>query len=396
MQPTTNTYINNNKQPTKQPSDDDTNTVSCVHLTTPPPHHNRQPYYYMGNYDLCTTFPDAHFCIVKVIAAGQPIGQLAQCVSKECTGSDLTEKFNDLLTGVFQILGLVSQLTANAPPPARGEEDDEIDDRFTWPTFPGFPNGTDFNGSFPGFPGFPGFPFPFPVPGGQGGSSENGTINGTTAVPPAGGPPPLQIVVSCGDETKLEMDAAGYIWAIVAAIAVALVVLGSLYDKLYLVSETRNGNTVTFERRASTSKMDVAALLFSGFYNTERLTASIPGDFNSLNGLRVVSMMWIIFGHTMLTSFFPAVYNVSAVQHFLQTPSFALVKGAEYAVDTFFLLSGFLATWGVFKSLSGRALTVKSYLMMVLSRWLRLTPSYAFVLFGYWKLIPLIEGGPFW
>jgi hypothetical protein len=81
----------------------------------------------MDNYDLCQTFPEAQFCNIKVIFAGQPIVQLAQCVSKSCSSADLTDKFSDLMAGVLQTFTLVSQLTATEDAPKRGEESAQLD-----------------------------------------------------------------------------------------------------------------------------------------------------------------------------------------------------------------------------------------------------------------------------
>ena len=89
-----------------------------------------------------------------------------------------------------------------------------------------------------------------------------------------------------------------------------------------------------------------------------------------------------------LTSINPPVVNPSSEQHYLQSRVFALIKGAEFAVDTFFLMSGFLATLGVLKQLrkSKGTLSLGMYFSMVLARFLRLTPTYMYVLLFFWKV----------
>jgi len=134
---------------------------------------------------------------------------------------------------------------------------------------------------------------------------------------------------------------------------------------------------------------------FAANRNGERLVATIPGDFNAFNGIRFLSMCWVITGHTVLQYISP-VNNPTSEAKVTQSFGFTFIRGAEFAVDTFFFMSGFLATWGMVKQFSNRALTPKSYIMVMLARWLRLTPTYAWVLLFFWKVLPQLGTGPYW
>lgn len=75
-----------------------------------------------------------------------------------------------------------------------------------------------------------------------------------------------------------------------------------------------------------------------------------------------------------------------------------LSRAAEYAVDTFFFMTAFLAVWG--RLLEEEAKPSKGYMStyfrLVLLRYLRLTPIYAFVLFFYMNVFPYMGTGPFY
>jgi len=102
----------------------------------------------------------------------------------------------------------------------------------------------------------------------------------------------------------------------------------------------------------------------------------------------------------MVNFLLPSVVNPTAVQRFTQSFSFVWVPAAEYAVDTFFFISGFLSSTSVLRELAkperGGKLSGPSYLLMVASRWARLAPVYAAVLLWYWKLLPSLLWGPLW
>lgn len=74
-----------------------------------------------------------------------------------------------------------------------------------------------------------------------------------------------------------------------------------------------------------------------------------------------------------------------------------VIPGGFFAVDTFFLMSGFLVSSVLLSKLGtespGRyGWIVKGYV----HRYLRLTPTLAFVTLVMWKVLPLLGEGPSW
>jgi peptidoglycan/LPS O-acetylase OafA/YrhL len=120
-----------------------------------------------------------------------------------------------------------------------------------------------------------------------------------------------------------------------------------------------------------------------------------------LNGLRVISMAMIILFHTsQVTGKEIAQYqNAQDIVMSQLNPNayetswwMVFVLNAQNAVDSFFFLSGFLLAFLTLPALrQGRFKLMQSIVL----RYLRLTPSFALVLFLYWKVLPHLGQGPF-
>ena len=117
----------------------------------------------------------------------------------------------------------------------------------------------------------------------------------------------------------------------------------------------------------------------------------------SLNGIRTLSMFWVITGHTFY--FFSVSNNVKNPLLFLRyiagRYSFQAIINAYFSVDSFFFLSGLLVSYLTLREMSrknGRFPLLTFYV----HRLLRLTPTYAFLLFFYWLLQMHLSDGPWY
>mmetsp|Transcript_120853 Transcript_120853/g.225999 ORF Transcript_120853/g.225999 Transcript_120853/m.225999 type:complete len:706 (-) Transcript_120853:50-2167(-) len=123
---------------------------------------------------------------------------------------------------------------------------------------------------------------------------------------------------------------------------------------------------------------------------------------DSLNGLRVLSMLWIILGHSYLMPEGISGYeNTEVIVENPLNPDvaernviFGFVVSAQSAVDTFFFLSGFLLSFLTLKELRSRNGRL-DVLAAVLLRYVRLTPSLALAMIVYYKIWPFLGYGPF-
>lgn len=123
---------------------------------------------------------------------------------------------------------------------------------------------------------------------------------------------------------------------------------------------------------------------------------------DSLNGLRVISMLWIILGHSYLMP--QGISGYANAEVIVENPLnpdvagrnvlFGFVVSAQSAVDTFFFLSGFLLSYLTLKELRARSGKL-DVMAAVLLRYIRLTPSLALAMIVYYKIWPFLGYGPF-
>ena len=141
-------------------------------------------------------------------------------------------------------------------------------------------------------------------------------------------------------------------------------------------------------------------------------------DLSVLNGLRVLSMVWVILGHTTSYGewFNSVAYPSVALAPYLVNQSFfnnwwlGIFFFGWYAVDTFLFVGGVVC--GSRASLQiealkrrqekitsrpGRVLThAKFWALYIFGRYLRLLPVLAMVLFTAWQLVPSLGQSPWW
>lgn len=94
---------------------------------------------------------------------------------------------------------------------------------------------------------------------------------------------------------------------------------------------------------------------FSIYTNGKNLFDLKPRDSTNsiecLNGLRALSLLWIIFGHRYFDMFLaPATNSVSATNEWLGNILSLPHTIFHLAVDTFFVMGGLLVTWSMMKS----------------------------------------------
>lgn len=110
--------------------------------------------------------------------------------------------------------------------------------------------------------------------------------------------------------------------------------------------------------------------------------------------MRVLSILWIIFGHDMWFRFMN-IKNWMETINILQTPGVpTLVPAAYFAVDTFFWIGGFLVTIGFIEQLKKARNFPKFYCFSILHRFIRIWPTYMLAILIYWKVAPLLANGP--
>jgi peptidoglycan/LPS O-acetylase OafA/YrhL len=257
------------------------------------------------------------------------------------------------------------------------------------------------------------------------------------------------VTVSCGANT-FPWDAAAYCMTIFCGLWVSVIFGATTYKWMLKPSDVQSAandiqSSLTLNGGLVESPPDTPSF-FHRLVDCFALQKSAPamfrmagdrsGQLASLNGMRVLSMSLVILGHTLY--FVPAYTNPAfegPVQGAFSDWRFQVIPSAEFAVDTFFLMSGFLATHLLLRevnklfskepstaqatalkapllSLVGdgdaqpdsfepapKAMVIKAtgfYGMAIFHRYVRLTPVLAIIIGVYTALFPLFGNGPLW
>ncbi|XP_035739853.1 nose resistant to fluoxetine protein 6-like [Vespa mandarinia] len=137
---------------------------------------------------------------------------------------------------------------------------------------------------------------------------------------------------------------------------------------------------ITLKFQNSISKVFLA---FSIYSNTKKIFNTKLNDNSILiiNGLKFLTMLWIIIGHTI---YYINDYIDNKVIAFRKSESLVVqvMTNASLSVDTFLFLSGFLITYSYLNKEQERnkhrplKYMIKYYFMNILKRFIRFTPSY--------------------
>lgn len=138
-------------------------------------------------------------------------------------------------------------------------------------------------------------------------------------------------------------------------------------------------------------------LLFSVWTNGKKLfdvyTNGNHTDLEVIHGLRFFSMVWVIYGHTILYTEYQAFTHFFEVIETKIANAFLLPSlNANFSVDTFFVISGVLTTYVTWEFMRGDPRKFNK-LAFALSRYIRLTPQLVIVILLFF-LLPLTGEGP--
>jgi peptidoglycan/LPS O-acetylase OafA/YrhL len=117
------------------------------------------------------------------------------------------------------------------------------------------------------------------------------------------------------------------------------------------------------------------------------------GEFDALNGIRALSMLWIILAQSYRYAG-PLFKNPAYIEQVVERFSFQVVISATLATDSFLVVSGFLSALSILRLLErrGRLAIVSVYMR----RLMRFVPAMAITTVVYWSVTPYIANGPVW
>ncbi|XP_019761705.1 nose resistant to fluoxetine protein 6 isoform X2 [Dendroctonus ponderosae] len=134
---------------------------------------------------------------------------------------------------------------------------------------------------------------------------------------------------------------------------------------------------------------------FSLYRNARKIL--LPGkkaSWGCLDGLKVFSMCWVIFGHVYTIEILTGTTNMVSYFQWRNSLSSLLVLMAPFAVDTFLVISGLLLAY---KCLEVRqALGGFPFLQFYLGRFFRLWPTLLATILLYTHILKYLGDGPIW
>uniref|UniRef100_T1KZX1 Nose resistant-to-fluoxetine protein N-terminal domain-containing protein n=1 Tax=Tetranychus urticae TaxID=32264 RepID=T1KZX1_TETUR len=117
-------------------------------------------------------------------------------------------------------------------------------------------------------------------------------------------------------------------------------------------------------------------------------------ELKCLNGIRALTMTWIVFGHTMITLNFHAFSYSFNIINIIKSFGVQALLNATFTVDTFFLISGLLTSFMTWQMTNGSHKKFNPFWFIV-TRYLRLTP-FMIIAMCATILLPTMGSGPLW
>ncbi|XP_059481691.1 O-acyltransferase like protein-like [Neocloeon triangulifer] len=126
-----------------------------------------------------------------------------------------------------------------------------------------------------------------------------------------------------------------------------------------------------------------------------QLVSVKEGAFDCVNGIKVLSMLWIMMGHRYeLGVLSTPTSNRISMFDLTQEPLYMALGNAFLSVDTFFLIGGFLLAFGFFRDMKkgNKFDAIKFYVY----RYLRLTVPILVMIVFYLTILRFMGAGPVW
>ncbi|KAG5885178.1 hypothetical protein JTB14_000941 [Gonioctena quinquepunctata] len=194
---------------------------------------------------------------------------------------------------------------------------------------------------------------------------------------------------SCQIEGEFSLDRSDIIFISIILIAIVNVVSASVYDYV-------TGQDDLAQYKLS-SNLHESILCFSFQRNFKKLTSVSTGggELDCIAGMKVYSMILIILLHRNMFDFGAAVSNIETIEEYYSRFELTFILNGPILVDTFFTISGFLATYlamHYYYKIKNKI----NILYLYFHRYMRMAPTYAVILAFYCTLFVKLGNGPLW
>jgi len=202
----------------------------------------------------------------------------------------------------------------------------------------------------------------------------------------------VPIVLNCNSEDDtVTLEAADYIMIVVLVILGTLVLTGTVVDLCLQINEKLVSETLRLR-----------FLNFSAITNTKKIfnTQAHPESITCINGIRFISMSWVLMSHAYSSFQGMLPIDNSGVMIDPQGPvvgsmAFQVIENGFPSVDSFFLIGATLLAYLTLKELDRKqGGDFKFWAMFYVHRYIRLTAVYAFCILFTVSLRKYFNSGP--
>ncbi|XP_017875872.2 O-acyltransferase like protein-like [Ceratina calcarata] len=201
----------------------------------------------------------------------------------------------------------------------------------------------------------------------------------------------MVVHVSCrtAETDQPVFDVIDWIYISILVIFVVMIIASTSYDI------TKQGHLSTLNRK---DKRHVLLTSFSIYTNGKNLlrTDRSQNSIRCLDGLRYISICWIIYGHTHYIEAVGVKMNLNEIPQMHTNWANMLVLNANIITDTFFLISGVLMAYTSLIKNEKNPRGQFDVFGLYIHRYFRLTPAYAMMIGFYATLFYKIGSGPHW
>eukprot|EP00826_Nyctotherus_ovalis_P011974 TRINITY_DN13120_c0_g1_i1.p1 TRINITY_DN13120_c0_g1~~TRINITY_DN13120_c0_g1_i1.p1 ORF type:complete len:640 (-),score=139.43 TRINITY_DN13120_c0_g1_i1:131-2050(-) len=194
--------------------------------------------------------------------------------------------------------------------------------------------------------------------------------------------------VTQNNAKNTRMDAGAVVTICLVAGFVLLAVVALILEHPHLLANTAVGGV-----KGAIACFNIAKNSKGLFQDANR----VDPNLDVFNGLRVISMLWIILGHSLaqLIMSTPTGNLLSFINQLQERRSLLLFTAGIYAVDTFFILSGFFAAFSCYSVYSRpRTKFFPTFISLIVQRYIRLFPIYLITFLTFMFILPKLYDGP--
>ena len=206
-----------------------------------------------------------------------------------------------------------------------------------------------------------------------------------------------------------DLDGGAYFVIIIVCFLLLLVVLGTVIEIYNMIGKkVEKDDNLAYQqineespiKESKLVKLVVFLKAFSLIANAEKVFSLKPTSDQNLdifNGVRFLSMCWVILGHTYMLRI-KMIYTTNQILDIIEKPGIStIVLSGPYSVDIFFFLGGFFVSFVLvtkFKAL--KKASFKVFGEIYFHRIYRIWPSYVLCILIFYKVSVYLWIGPAW